>query len=493
MKENAPIMDKALLNMENPEDIEKYFTDQTRFHFAKLNVETIDDFNGDFGFLNNEYESEVYYEGLVYPNVYTAFQASRSTNDFVRKQISEAKSAYEVYSLSQQIEDPKDWPSRRLKVMEMLARDKFTRHADMKQELITTGSRLLVNSYAHETPSNLFWGKVKGSGFNYLGTILMNIREEVFKNQNLLLWMYSNINLPEFKQLYPEFKIRLSFENQLIKIDALEAKSYYFIGSSKSDDMVISDPEVDRKAIVIAFDTKKGLVIVKTSANCDVTIKDKAIEYLIPTSIKNKSTIRIGSKVSLQVECNVQKIQDYLQKRQNDMEYELKALKSQADNPNTQELVLASYGVSEDKTLFVTGFKLISEGELRDTFKVFGGIESIRIPIDKYTGRSRGFAFVRFDSPSSAQMALKTPLYHSGEKLIVKLADKRSSEMNKEVEKSVDDRKRNRKDSRRRPVSKSSSRSVSSITSISSDSSQSDDSSLSSSESRSKRHRKKRY
>lgn len=38
----------------------------------------IDDFNGYYEFLNNDYLTWVEYEGILFPNVTTAFQAARS-------------------------------------------------------------------------------------------------------------------------------------------------------------------------------------------------------------------------------------------------------------------------------------------------------------------------------------------------------------------------------------------------------------------------------
>ena len=40
---------------------------------AKRKIETIDNFNGVFDFLNNEYPCEVFFEGRVYPSVFHAF------------------------------------------------------------------------------------------------------------------------------------------------------------------------------------------------------------------------------------------------------------------------------------------------------------------------------------------------------------------------------------------------------------------------------------
>jgi hypothetical protein len=50
--------------------------------------------------------------------------------------------------------------------MEALLRDKFRRYKDFRERLRATGSRELWNSYEEQTPSNVFWGMVKGKGQN---------------------------------------------------------------------------------------------------------------------------------------------------------------------------------------------------------------------------------------------------------------------------------------------------------------------------------------
>jgi RNA recognition motif-containing protein len=44
--------------------------------------------------------------------------------------------------------------------------------------------------------------------------------------------------------------------------------------------------------------------------------------------------------------------------------------------------------------------------ELESAFSNYGKVEEVRIPIDRNTGRVRGFAFVTFDSQQSAEKAL---------------------------------------------------------------------------------------
>lgn len=48
----------------------------------------------------------------------------------------------------------------------------------------------------------------------------------------------------------------------------------------------------------------------------------------------------------------------------------------------------------------------VEENELRKVFEAFGEVTSVTIIKDKFTGRSRGFAFVEMPSRSEAQTAI---------------------------------------------------------------------------------------
>ncbi len=47
-----------------------------------------------------------------------------------------------------------------------------------------------------------------------------------------------------------------------------------------------------------------------------------------------------------------------------------------------------------------------SEEELRKAFAEFGTVESVTVVMDKYTGKSKGFAFVEMGSREQAQAAM---------------------------------------------------------------------------------------
>ena len=59
------------------------------------------------------------------------------------------------------------------------------------------------------------------------------------------------------------------------------------------------------------------------------------------------------------------------------------------------------------KKLFVGNLPFAStEDDIRDAFAEFGTLEEVRLITDRETGRSRGFAFVTFQSSDDAQSAL---------------------------------------------------------------------------------------
>ena len=48
----------------------------------------------------------------------------------------------------------------------------------------------------------------------------------------------------------------------------------------------------------------------------------------------------------------------------------------------------------------------MSEGELRDAFSPFGEVSSVKILVDRETGRSRGFGFVEMPNQGEAETAI---------------------------------------------------------------------------------------
>jgi len=49
----------------------------------------------------------------------------------------------------------------------------------------------------------------------------------------------------------------------------------------------------------------------------------------------------------------------------------------------------------------------ISEAELKELFKEYGEVTSVKIIIDKYSGKSKGFGFVEMLNEAEAKKAIK--------------------------------------------------------------------------------------
>ena len=73
-----------------------------------------------------------------------------------------------------------DWEEVKLDVMRKAVRAKFTQHEDIRRLLLDTGNATIVE----HTTNDRFWGDGgDGSGKNWLGRILMEIRSEL-RNKN---------------------------------------------------------------------------------------------------------------------------------------------------------------------------------------------------------------------------------------------------------------------------------------------------------------------
>ena len=60
----------------------------------------------------------------------------------------------------------------------------------------------------------------------------------------------------------------------------------------------------------------------------------------------------------------------------------------------------------QNQKLYVGNLKFeANEDQVRELFGTFGEVQEVKIVMDRFTGRSRGFAFVRFDTAEAAGKA----------------------------------------------------------------------------------------
>jgi N-glycosidase YbiA len=146
--------------------------------FNEYNEKTdkpIQSFSGKWRFLSNFYKSEVKFARKVYPTVEHAYQAAKTLDKSERVMIQRAKTPAEAKRLGQTVTKRKDWDKKKLAIMEKLLRQKFGTCRDEKFMLIQTSPRDIIEG---NTWGDVFWGVCDGEGENYLGRLLMKIRDE---------------------------------------------------------------------------------------------------------------------------------------------------------------------------------------------------------------------------------------------------------------------------------------------------------------------------
>lgn len=137
-------------------------------------MKEIKGFQGEYRFLSNFYPVDITFEGLKYKSSEAAYQASKSLYEEVKETFTQL-SAREARSLGGKIELRPDWETSKLNIMYRILREKF-REPNLRGQLLNTGDLYLEETnYWRDT----FWGVYNGAGLNYLGRILMVVRDEI--------------------------------------------------------------------------------------------------------------------------------------------------------------------------------------------------------------------------------------------------------------------------------------------------------------------------
>lgn len=136
----------------------------------------ITSFHGANRFLSNFYYAPIEFEGAVYPTLEHAFQAAKTTDPTQRLPFQQATHPAEARRLGRRIALRKDWEAVKIQIMEQLLRQKFTAYPALGKALVMTAGQELIEGNAH---GDTFWGICRGQGQNWLGRLLMKIREEI--------------------------------------------------------------------------------------------------------------------------------------------------------------------------------------------------------------------------------------------------------------------------------------------------------------------------
>lgn len=185
-------------------------------------MNVINRFDNKYAFLSNFYESTVSYNGIVYQNSEAAFQHAKCSNLSTDEQFkvidrlfnktkilimpyvnrNDSNPLGTVFSkvnpsiakrLGRAVPIRDDWDEVKYSIMNNIVYNKFNQHKDLRDKLLSTGdAQLIEGNYWHDNT----WGVcncdkcagMKGSNGNNnnLGKILMDVREKLRNNLNLL-------------------------------------------------------------------------------------------------------------------------------------------------------------------------------------------------------------------------------------------------------------------------------------------------------------------
>ena len=132
----------------------------------------------EYGCFSNFSAHPIRLTGKVWPTSEHYFQAQKFAGHPDEEEVRLAKSPMIAARMGRSLARPlrPDWEAVKLDVMREAVRAKFAQHPDLTAILLGTGDAELVEHTAKDS----YWGDGgDGSGQNWLGRILMQVREEL--------------------------------------------------------------------------------------------------------------------------------------------------------------------------------------------------------------------------------------------------------------------------------------------------------------------------
>jgi len=136
-------------------------------------MKEINSFSNEFAFLSNFYTSEVVLDGSSYPTVEHAYQAAKTFDSVQRNEIRSAKTPGIAKKLGRKVTLRDDWEQEKISVMRNLLEQKFSQPDLLLALQSTKGFDLVEGNWW----GDVFWGVCRGVGQNWLGILLMEIRD----------------------------------------------------------------------------------------------------------------------------------------------------------------------------------------------------------------------------------------------------------------------------------------------------------------------------
>lgn len=130
-------------------------------------------FTGKYRFLSNFHPCKFYWKGRHWPTLEHVYQAAKCVDLADMDAIHQAPTPGKAKRLGRDVKCRPGWEEIKVGVMHDLLMVKFA-DIDLRSRLLATGDEDLVEV---NTWGDTFWGVSNGQGMNYLGTLLVMVRE----------------------------------------------------------------------------------------------------------------------------------------------------------------------------------------------------------------------------------------------------------------------------------------------------------------------------
>lgn len=139
------------------------------------NEQPIESFTGPYRFLSNFWLCYIRYEGYVYPSVEHAYQAAKTNDPNAKEFIHLSTTPGRAKYAGRKVVLRSDWENVKQDIMLRLLQIKFSDPV-LRGWLLETGDRKLIEG---NNWGDTYWGVCKGCGNNFLGKLLMKVREDL--------------------------------------------------------------------------------------------------------------------------------------------------------------------------------------------------------------------------------------------------------------------------------------------------------------------------
>lgn len=135
----------------------------------------IRNFKREHRFLSMSYPALIDYNGIVFYTAEAAYQAQKTTSPKEQEKMS-TLGPEAAKKRGDKIPLRPDWERVKDRIMYEVLYAKFAQNKHLKEKLLETGDKILVDTNYEHGP---YWARISGVGENKIGEILMRVREEL--------------------------------------------------------------------------------------------------------------------------------------------------------------------------------------------------------------------------------------------------------------------------------------------------------------------------